>query len=146
MGLQGLHRSVLGRRVAPGPKNPGTSAGSQVTEGCLLDQDSLAALRELVGDDEDALREVAVAFVEDAPDRFAEIARGLAESDSALIRRAAHTLKGNALTFGALRFADACARLEATASQGAPADARALADEAEVEWASVRPQIEALAA
>jgi len=117
-----------------------------VTEGCLLHEGSLAALRELVGDDEDALREVAVAFVQDAPDRFAEIARGLAESDAALIRRAAHTLKSNALTFGALRFADTCARLEATAHQGAPADARALADEAEVEWESVRPQIEALAA
>ena len=120
----------------------------QVTEGgdAALDATAVGALRDLVGDDPEILRDVVVAFLEDAPERLGEIARGLAEGDPALVRRAAHTVKSNALTFGALRLADACRRLEETARGEELGDARPLAAEIEREWSVARPQIESLAA
>jgi HPt (histidine-containing phosphotransfer) domain-containing protein len=101
---------------------------------------------EVVGDDPETLREIVVAFLEDAPERLSEITHGLAEGDPTLVRRAAHTLKSNAETFGALSFADACRRLEETAKEEALDDARRLAAEIEHEWAVARPEIESLAA
>ena len=78
------------------------------TRGLALDPHALAALADLVGDDPEAITEIVEAFLEDAPDRLAEIRTGLAGDDLELVRRAAHTLKANGLTFGALEFATAC--------------------------------------
>lgn len=112
----------------------------------VLDPTTVGALRDLVGNDPDMLREIVVAFLEDAPERLGEISRGLAEGDSTLVRRAAHTLKSNAMTFGALSLANACRRLEDTARDESLDDARPLAAEIEREWAVARPQLVSLAA
>ena len=46
--------------------------------GLALDPHALAALADLVGDDPEAITEIVEAFLEDAPDRLAEIRTGLA--------------------------------------------------------------------
>lgn len=114
-----------------------------MTEGThtALDPVAVDALRELVGDDPEMLREIVVAFLEDAPERLGEITGGLDEGDSTLVRRAAHTLKSNAMTFGALDFANACRELEEAAKDGSLDEAGRLAAEVEREWALARPQI-----
>ncbi len=94
-----------------------SEAGHMPTRGLALDPHALAALSDLVGDDPEAITEIVEAFLEDAPDRLAEIRTGLAGDDLELVRRAAHTLKANGLTFGAQEFA--------TASRGARANGEA---------------------
>ena len=125
-------------------------AEGQVREGNqrALDPAALDALRELTGDDSDVLQEIVVAFLEDAPLRLEEIGRGIDEGDAKLVRRAAHTLKSNALTFGALTLADACRRLEEAAKDEALAldGARPLAAEVDRELGPARLQIESLTA
>ena len=116
------------------------------TRGLALDPHALAALADLVGDDPEAITEIVEAFLEDAPDRLAEIRTGLAGEDLELVRRAAHTLKANGLTFGALEFATASAELERTAKLGELGPATTLATEVERTWAAARPAIEALKA
>jgi len=110
-----------------------------------LDPQAVETLKELIGDDPEIIRDMVDAFVEDVPDRLAEMTRGLDDGDAELVRRAAHTLKGNCLTFGALAFADACRELEETAKVGVLDDAGPIAAEIERTWAAARPAIEALA-
>ena len=69
-----------------------------------------------------------------------------ASRDVELVRRAAHTLKTNGLTFGALSFAAACTELERTAKLGDLDAATSLAGEVERTWDNARPAIEALGA
>jgi len=76
---------------------------------------------------------------------MAEIRDGLADDDAEIVRRAAHTLKANGLTFGALAFADACRELEETARAGKLDAAVPIAAKIERSWAATRPAIEAMA-
>ena len=110
-----------------------------------LDRAAVRTLLEMIGDDPAMVTEVVDAFLDDAPDRLAEIATGLADGDGALVRRAAHTLKANGLTFGALTFAEACRELEDAARADQLGVAAPLAAEIERSWSAVRPAIEALA-
>jgi len=111
----------------------------------VLDPGAVGSLLEMIGDDPEMVREIVDAFLEDAPDRLTEIATGLADGDAALVRRAAHTLKANGLTFGASAFAEACRRLEETATDGTLDGAAPIAAEVEHSWSAVRPAIQALA-
>ena len=123
-----------------------SDAGPTPTRGVVLDQSAIAAFSELVGFDPEAIAQVVQAFLEDAPNRLAEIRNGLAGGDVELVRRAAHTLKTNGLTFGALSFAAACTELERTAKLGDLDAATTLAGEVERTWDNARPAIEALGA
>ena len=49
------------------------------------------------------LAEMIDTFLDDAPGLMAEIEGAVASGDAAALRRAAHTLKSNSRTFGALR-------------------------------------------
>ena len=112
----------------------------------VLDPHAIAALSDLVGSDPEAITEIVDAFLEDAPDRLAEIRTGLASGDADLVRRAAHTLKANGLTFGAQAFAAACAELEQVSRLGTLDGATVLAGEIERTWSEARPAIETLGA
>jgi HPt (histidine-containing phosphotransfer) domain-containing protein len=116
-----------------------------VNEPPALDPGSVDSLRAMVGDDPEALGEVVQAFVDDSPTSVRALREGIAASDSELVRRAAHTLKGNAATFGALELADACRELEHLARDGGLDGAEALAGRIEVALAGSLPSIRALA-
>jgi HPt (histidine-containing phosphotransfer) domain-containing protein len=107
----------------------------------VLDADAVRALRELLGDDADALAEIVGALVDDAPQRLAELRLAAGSGDAELLGRAAHTLKSNGRTVGATAFADVCAELEALARVGLPGGAGALVEQAELEWKRVHGEL-----
>jgi HPt (histidine-containing phosphotransfer) domain-containing protein len=102
------------------------------------------ALSELLGGDPEALAEIVDAFVDEAPQRLAELRRGADEGDAVLAGRAAHTLKANGLTFGAVELASLCRRLELAARDGELADSRDLIDRVDAQWALVLEELTAL--
>jgi HPt (histidine-containing phosphotransfer) domain-containing protein len=100
-----------------------------------LDPAALRTLSDMVGGDREVLAELVDEVLEEAPRRLVE----MRSSDAALAGRAAHTLKSNALTFGATELASACRDVELTAREG-EVDA-GLVDVAVGAWARVRPEL-----
>ena len=79
----------------------------------VLDTSVLQGLRELGGaDDPGLLLELVELYLGDAPQRMAEIERGLASGDWKLLERAAHTLKSASANIGALGLSSICQELE----------------------------------
>jgi len=68
--------------------------------------------RRQVGDDEVILREVIGLFIEDNPKREEDLRRALERRDAELLERAAHTIKGSCVIFGAAAARDAAHDLE----------------------------------
>ena len=75
-----------------------------------IDRSVLAGLSESVG--EDFLGELIDTFLEEAPGMFDEMKRALSDGDADTFRRAAHSLKTNANTFGAMELAEQAKELE----------------------------------
>jgi HPt (histidine-containing phosphotransfer) domain-containing protein len=103
-----------------------------------LDPGAARALSDMLGGDREALVELVDAFLEEAPQRLAE----MRSSDPAVAGRAAHTLKSNALTFGAGELAAICREAEAAARTGGLD--RELVDLADGAWVRARPELMAL--
>jgi GAF domain-containing protein/DNA-binding response OmpR family regulator len=99
-----------------------TAVGTTVEDG-PVDRSVLARLADGTGGDADFVVELIEQFVADAPS-LAEAAReGVEVGDLETARRAAHTLKSNAATFGAHRLVEICRDLESAAKRGALEDA-----------------------
>jgi len=79
----------------------------------IIDRSVLATLSESVGDD--FLGELVETFIEEAPGMFLEMEQALSARDADSFRRAAHSLKTNANTFGATALAEKAKELEAMA-------------------------------
>jgi HPt (histidine-containing phosphotransfer) domain-containing protein len=62
--------------------------------------DAITARRQ-VDDDEELLREVILLFIQDHPKRLEDLRKSLESRDAALLERAAHTIKGSCVIFGA---------------------------------------------
>lgn len=60
----------------------------------------LDAALERVGGDEDLLREIGALFLQEYPPAISDLRTAVADRDSKLIERKAHSLKGSVLTFG----------------------------------------------
>lgn len=76
----------------------------------LIDRSVLDGLSEAVG--EDFVGELIDTFLEEAPGMFNEMKQALATNDADGFRRAAHSLKTNASTFGANELAEQAKELE----------------------------------
>lgn len=139
-------RAVVSFRVVVGGGKRSMPDGLEDANVALLDAAALATLHDLIGDDREGLGDIVGAFLEDAPAQIAELQRGLERDDVQLIRRIAHTLKGNASTFGALDLAQACRELEEAAKGDSLGSAATMAAEIEARWRVARPAIEALTA
>lgn len=125
--------------MAPDFSHDGSGAVEAAT--AQLDADAIRSLNELVGDDPEIIAELVDAFLEEAPQRLDELQRGILEHDDALTERAAHTLKANGLTFGAVRLGELCKELEVVARTGDVEDAKPLAELVAAEWERVRPAL-----
>lgn len=90
-----------------------------------VDPEALAALRELNPDDPAFLRELIDVFLEDVPQRIAEIEKALASSDAVLLTRAAHTIKGSGSNFGAAALGQVALQMEHQGKAAAFAEAAA---------------------
>jgi HPt (histidine-containing phosphotransfer) domain-containing protein len=75
-----------------------------------IDRSVLAGLSEAVG--EDFIGELIDTFTEETPGIFAEMRQALSTGDVDSFRRAAHSLKTNASTFGATELAEKAKELE----------------------------------
>jgi CheY-like chemotaxis protein len=89
----------------------------------VLDEEGLIAL---VSSDGQLIRELAGLFLEDSPQRMAEIRSALESGDLFLLRNAAHTLKGSAGSLCGPSAADTALRIEMLAEEGDLAQARVL--------------------
>ena len=68
-----------------------------------IDAATFAELQESAG--ADFVKELVQTFLEEAPAMLAELRKALAAGNADAFRRAAHSLKSNSLTFGALALA-----------------------------------------
>jgi HPt (histidine-containing phosphotransfer) domain-containing protein len=108
-----------------------------------LDQGAWDALAEMVGHDADFLAEMIDTFLDDAPGLIAELEGAIAAGDALALRRAAHTLKSNSRTFGALRLGDLGQAVEEHAAGGRAAETVDLVRSATRELESVSASLRA---
>ncbi len=120
------------------------SAEAPDTDGDVLDPAALEQLGATAGDDA-FVRELVSTFLSDAPTLLATLAAGVADADAEVVRRAAHTLKSNALTFGVTELAGEAQKLEIAARDGALAGAGMLLEAIEREYERGRAALEAVA-
>lgn len=76
----------------------------------VIDLNTFNTLRESTGGD--FIVELIDTLIEDLPSQVAQLKDALAAQDADSFRRAAHTLKSNAATFGAYRLTDLVRELE----------------------------------
>jgi CheY-like chemotaxis protein len=111
------------------PRRAEGRAGIEVvTAEGSIDERALTRLSESTGGDEGFVSELIEQFVTEAPDLVAAMRTGFDAGDADGVRRAAHTLKSNAATFGANELAADCAALEDAAKRGELGDAPASLD------------------
>lgn len=78
----------------------------------VIDQGIFDELKEMAG--AEFINELIDTFLAEAPLMLMDLQKGLAEGNAELFRRAAHSLKSNSLTFGALGLGELGKELEAT--------------------------------
>ena len=105
-----------------------------------------AAWEELVrttGADKEFLAELLQTFFDDTPKELAAMHQSLENKKAEEFRRAAHSLKSNSATFGALRLSAMFRELEELGKSGSLHGAEERLGRAEEEYARVRPLLEA---
>jgi len=105
----------------------------------MLDRNALERVKQTLGKQADAMFPVLLQSFQDDSIRFlADARRALQEANAADLRRAAHSLKSHAATFGALALAAAARHLEQLARDGIFAGAAELIGTAEQEFVKVK--------
>ncbi len=78
----------------------------------IIDPEAINNLRELSPDDDEFLIEIIDIFLEDTPQRIAELESSLASQDVETFGRAAHSIKGSSANLGAMHLRGAAEKLE----------------------------------
>lgn len=78
----------------------------------MIDMRALDRLRQTLGDNPEDLVEMIVSFLEEAPLQLRQMGLAIAADDPVMLRRTAHSMKSNALDFGAHDLAELCRSLE----------------------------------
>ncbi len=112
-------------------------------EATVIDLATFAELREAVGD-EFAL-ELVDTFQEEAPAILAAMRAALVTADADGFRRAAHSLKSNGNTFGALEFANMARACELNGFSGDAAADGAVVDALDAAYATAAAELKVLA-
>jgi len=102
-----------------------------------IDTSVLSRLSEGTGGDASFVQELIDQFLSDAPSLVAAARNGLENGNAEEVRRAAHTLKSNAATFGARRLAERSRAVEEAARGGDLPAAAGLVDAVDAELATV---------
>jgi len=89
-----------------------------MTDVAAIDRGVLNQLLDSFGGDMEFLGEMLDTFFEDSPRQLEAARAGLAAGDAEAVRRAAHSLKSNCATFGALALSAKCRDLEMLAKSG----------------------------
>ncbi len=109
-----------------------------------IDPSTFNTLLDSIGGDRAFLAELVATFLTDGPVQLEALHAALARGDAETCRRAAHSLKSNAASFGALALAALCKELEDVGRSGDLAAAPELLARVEAEFASVRAALEIL--
>jgi signal transduction histidine kinase/DNA-binding response OmpR family regulator len=109
-----------------------------------IDTNALMRLADGLGGDTEFVQGLIDQFVADAPGLVSAARAGLEVGDADVVRRAAHTLKSNAATFGARRLAECSRELEEDAKKNALTEAPARVDAMARELESVCAELPAL--
>jgi CheY-like chemotaxis protein len=109
-----------------------------------IDAKVLARLSDGVGGDAEFVSELIAQFVADAPTLLDAASAGLERGDDEEVRRAAHTLKSNAATFGAHGLSQRARELEELAKRGALDDAGPRIEELRRDLAAVSEALPAV--
>jgi CheY-like chemotaxis protein/HPt (histidine-containing phosphotransfer) domain-containing protein len=145
-------------RVAPRPPAVAREAGvgsqappareplGQPRSAGLLHPPALECLMQTIGDDRGLLAALIDTFLNDVPRLVDGARQGLQQGQADEVRRAAHTLKSNGATFGAMRFSELSSELEALARSGTLEGTADLLARIEGEYKSVRIALEAVRA
>jgi HPt (histidine-containing phosphotransfer) domain-containing protein len=104
----------------------------------VLDPKVLDDLRASVGRDEAFFVELVDELLADAPRQLAALKEAASSGDAEGARRAAHTLKGNGRTFGAVELAALGLELETAAADGDLATVLTRLDAMNEAWARMR--------
>lgn len=84
-----------------------------MSDNTVIDQQAIENLRALnPGDNDEFLREITGIFLEDTPQRIAELDQSLAAGDVPKFTRAAHSIKGSSANMGALALKAVAEQLE----------------------------------
>jgi HPt (histidine-containing phosphotransfer) domain-containing protein len=113
--------------------------------GSAVDPQALRRLVASVGDDEAFVADLVETFLTDAPGLLADMRTGVARGDAEAVRRAAHTLKSNASTFGAGGLAEKCRVLESDAKESSIEATADLAAQIDAEYERVVLELRAAA-
>ena len=109
-----------------------------------LDPKALAALRELMPDDDSFFQDLVQIFLDDSPLRIAEIEQSLVNGNVQQLTLAAHSLKGSSSNFGAGRLRSLSEQLELLGRQGSLGDAPGQLHALKEEFARVKAALEAM--
>ncbi len=110
--------------------------------GVNLEAAALQNLRDLGG--VEFLTEVVDLFLADAPALITSLRSSLERHDTEELRRAAHTLKSNGSTLGAMEFAQLCRTVEQHAKDGRLDDVSQLVDQIEQEYQPLQEAVVSL--
>jgi HPt (histidine-containing phosphotransfer) domain-containing protein len=147
-GLRG--RPEAARPLAASPPSASSPASRQLFEEPItvstLDPQAIEELRSLNPDDDSFLRDLVQVYLDDSPQRIAEIELALAQGDTERLTRAAHSLKGSCANFGASRLRAISEQIEKLGRQGALQEVPARLPELKVAFAQVKADLEALIA
>ncbi|MCB2203359.1 response regulator [bacterium] len=132
---QDVKHDVPDAAAAPQAAENSVAAAAQAEEEYedvpLLDENTVESLQMLVqSDGEELLKELIDILESQSGDLLDEIAAALEKGDAAVVRRAAHTLKGSALNLGAQGLAHAWYRIELAADQDTLAEVPAHLEQA----------------
>ncbi|RZL88976.1 MAG: Hpt domain-containing protein [Variovorax sp.] len=109
-----------------------------------IDLATFAELQDAAG--ADFIKELVQTFLEEAPAMLQELRNALAAGDADVFRRAAHSLKSNSLTFGALALGAMARDLELGGLEAAQqSNAKAALDALALEYARVAAALTELA-
>jgi HPt (histidine-containing phosphotransfer) domain-containing protein len=110
----------------------------------VLDPAAIAALRDLNPGGDSFFRDLVQIFLDDSPQRIADIEQSLVKGDARQLTLAAHSLKGSSANFGAGQLRALSEQLELRGRQGSLGDAPAQLLALKDEFARVRAALEAL--
>jgi CheY-like chemotaxis protein len=121
------HEQVDGRTTAEPEPDP-------------IERSVLARLRQTLGDD--STRQLIGTFLAEAPTLLGRLRSAAHADDGETLRTAAHTLKSNAATFGAMALSEIARIIERAAVEGSTEGAAELVTRAEADYERIRPVLE----
>ena len=107
-----------------------------------IDRAVLDELLDSLGGDREFLAELLDTFYDDTPQQLETIRQGLSSGDAEVVRRAAHSIKSNSATFGAMHLHGLCKALEDKGKVGDLEGAAELTAAIEEEYQRVKSELQ----